>query len=75
MRSAVAGATMMASTSCPRATCSRGSASGPNMAVATRSPVSAWKVKGATNSRAAAVITTLTLAPAQISRRANSAAL
>ena len=38
---AVAGATMMASTSCPRETCSRGSASGPNMALATFSPVSA----------------------------------
>ena len=76
IRLAVAGARMMASTSCPRETCSKGAtAPGPNMAAATGSPVSAWKVRGATNSRAAAVIATLTWAPAMIRRRASSAAL
>jgi hypothetical protein len=40
-RLAVAGANTMASTSCPKATCSRGSLPGPNRAAATFSPVRA----------------------------------
>ena len=72
---AVAGATTMASTSWPRATCSKGSLSGPNMAVATFSPVRAANVNGPTNSWADRVITTLTRAPQPMNRRASSAAL